>query len=424
MILFKGVRGCAQIWATGAVLLHFTLTPAFADYLVARGDVLELTVIGAQDSAGQHYRLAIDTDGEVALPLLGRIEAAGLSLSKLRSRLYDAMVTRKLFSNPDITVEVVQYRPFYISGDIAKPGAYPYSPGITVRQAAAVAGGYDYMHLASRNLYAEAAEVRGEYKTLWVELVSQEARVAELQAELSDKTALDVERLHAAAVRPDVRSEIVTLEDEKLKTNQVDYQNERTSLSRVVAVTQEQLSALHQQREQEASGIQQQARNVAQARELLQKGLSNSARVEEEEREMTFSQSRLLEVEARIAQARRDLEEYNRKLQKSSDERRALLLLQAQEAVTQLEKTRVRLEAVGEKLLYTAAAGLDRLQGGEHAPQVVIYRESEEHQQRIAADESTKLLPGDSVEIIATPEFPVLPMTPPIAQEPRRPESP
>ena len=81
--------------------------------------------------------------GTVALPLIGQVRARGLTLSQfedaVEERLRDGYLT-----NPRVSAEVMNYRPFYIYGEVGEPGQYPYTNGMTVLNAVAVAGGYTY----------------------------------------------------------------------------------------------------------------------------------------------------------------------------------------------------------------------------------------------------------------------------------------
>jgi polysaccharide biosynthesis/export protein len=83
------------------------------------GNVVEVSVFGAQDFK---RRTTIDIDGHISLPLLGDSRAAGLTLSELRERLRQALVNNNIIRDPDVTAELVEQRPFYISGHVAKPG--------------------------------------------------------------------------------------------------------------------------------------------------------------------------------------------------------------------------------------------------------------------------------------------------------------
>ena len=85
----------------------------------------------------------LGTSGLVALPLVGPLEAVGKSPGELASAITEALAPEYL-RNPRVSVEVLQYRPFFILGEVKAPGSYPYAADVNVRRAAALAGGYTY----------------------------------------------------------------------------------------------------------------------------------------------------------------------------------------------------------------------------------------------------------------------------------------
>jgi protein involved in polysaccharide export with SLBB domain len=85
----------------------------------------------------------IDPSGFVTLPLAGTIKAAGLTPNRLAMELAGKLGSKYL-KNPQVTVEVVEFRPFYIGGEVQKPGAYTYIGGLNVLSAFAIAGGRTY----------------------------------------------------------------------------------------------------------------------------------------------------------------------------------------------------------------------------------------------------------------------------------------
>jgi polysaccharide export outer membrane protein len=79
--------------------------------------------------------------GNITMPLLGQVQAASRTLTELRADITTAL-DRDYIVNPKVSIEVLNYRPFYILGQVASPGSYPYVTGMDVRQAVAIAGGF------------------------------------------------------------------------------------------------------------------------------------------------------------------------------------------------------------------------------------------------------------------------------------------
>ena len=115
-------------------------TVADAGYTLGTGDKIRIIVYGEDDLSGEFQ---VDGSGTVRLPLIGQVAAAGRTI-----RQFEADVTAKLadgyLKSPRVSVEVTNYRPFFILGEVNKPGEYPYVNGMTVVTAVALAGGYTY----------------------------------------------------------------------------------------------------------------------------------------------------------------------------------------------------------------------------------------------------------------------------------------
>lgn len=115
--------------------------PSIKDlYKLGAGDRIRITVYGEPDLSGE---FEVDGSGAVSLPLVGEVHAAGIGVREFENVVRKAFMDGYLV-NPQVSVEVLNYRPFYILGEVKNPGKYAYSSGITVVNAVAMAGGYTY----------------------------------------------------------------------------------------------------------------------------------------------------------------------------------------------------------------------------------------------------------------------------------------
>lgn len=105
------------------------------------GDKLKVTVFGEDKLTGEYE---IDPGGAVSLPLAGTVQAAGLTKPELEQLLSKKFSSEKYLRNPKVTVDIATFRPFYVLGEVEKPGEYPYRSGLNVMSAIAVAGGNTY----------------------------------------------------------------------------------------------------------------------------------------------------------------------------------------------------------------------------------------------------------------------------------------
>lgn len=109
-------------------------------YEVGSGDKLRMTVFNETPLSGE---FVIASDGSLALPLIGSVDAAGLTPRELEKRIAEHFRDGYL-RDPRISIEVLNYRPFYIYGEVQKGGEYPYAVSMSVLTAVALAGGYTY----------------------------------------------------------------------------------------------------------------------------------------------------------------------------------------------------------------------------------------------------------------------------------------
>jgi protein involved in polysaccharide export with SLBB domain len=109
-------------------------------YRLDAGDKVRITVFNETNLSGE---FEIDGKGSLAYPLVGTIEAQGLTPRQLEQAIINRL-NQGYLRDPSVSVEVLSYRPFYILGEVRTPGSYPYVNDMTVLNAVALAGGYTY----------------------------------------------------------------------------------------------------------------------------------------------------------------------------------------------------------------------------------------------------------------------------------------
>jgi polysaccharide export outer membrane protein len=107
-------------------------------YKLGTGDKLRVIVYGEDDLGGT---FDVDGNGYVSLPLIGQVKVGGLSAPEVE-RVITAKFSDGFLKEPRVNVEVSQYRPFYVLGEVNRPGSYPYTDGMSIQNAVADAGGY------------------------------------------------------------------------------------------------------------------------------------------------------------------------------------------------------------------------------------------------------------------------------------------
>ena len=110
--------------------------PPLSAYVIGAGDRIKITVLEIENMT---VETDVATDGSVDLPLVGSIRVAGRTTADVLTE----RLARDFIKDPKVNVEVAKYRPFYVLGQVNKPGSYPFEPELDIRKAAAIAGGFN-----------------------------------------------------------------------------------------------------------------------------------------------------------------------------------------------------------------------------------------------------------------------------------------
>ena len=131
----RGVVG--PLGGDGTLVSHDEITPR-GPYLLDTGDRVRIVVFG-QEGLTNSY--AVDSTGNIAMPLIGAVAASGRSTDML-AREVAAKLRGGFIRDPSVSVEIETYRPFFIMGEVTAGGQFPFVTGMTVQNAVAIAGGF------------------------------------------------------------------------------------------------------------------------------------------------------------------------------------------------------------------------------------------------------------------------------------------
>ena len=159
MFLLVCLAGCSFSFSEPVRTIPPTSTSAPAEYQLGPGDQVRVNVFNQANLSGD---FVVDGGGFVALPLVGPVQANGGTQRELEVAIANALTSSNLLVNPNVTVQIIQFRPFYILGEVSSPGAYPFTTGLTVRNAVAAARGFTY-RANTRRVYIQHAGERDEH---------------------------------------------------------------------------------------------------------------------------------------------------------------------------------------------------------------------------------------------------------------------
>ena len=152
-----GLAGCDGPRGTIIGADAMASTESSSDYRLSPGDKVKVTVFNEEDLTGEFQ---VNESGSVAFPLAGEIPAAGKTMPEFKEHLTRTLRGR-FVRNPKVSVEVANYRPFNVVGEVRNAGQFSYRPGLTMQDAVAMAGGYTY-RANTRLLYVRRADAGGE----------------------------------------------------------------------------------------------------------------------------------------------------------------------------------------------------------------------------------------------------------------------
>jgi len=136
MVLALAMAGCGG----GGAVTGPSITAGPPVYRLAADDKVRVNVYGEEGLTGTYV---IGGNGELSYPLLGSVKAGGLSVPELQAVLTNRL-RRDFVKDAKVSVEITEYRPFFVLGEVNRSGQYPYRVGLTVNAAVATAGGFSY----------------------------------------------------------------------------------------------------------------------------------------------------------------------------------------------------------------------------------------------------------------------------------------
>jgi polysaccharide export outer membrane protein len=423
-----------RLYLTAVVFCCISAVPSLAAYRLSTGDTLEFNAAGASELK---HRAAIGIDGDITLPLIGAVPAAGLTLAELRSSVQKAFAQRvyrrsgpdgheqPIIVSPDeITLTVSEYRPVIMNGDVSKPGEQTFRPSMTVRQAVAQAGGYDFVRFRMSNPVLEQADLRSQYETLWLEFAKGQSLLARLKAELASQTSLDRDEHIETPLSRETTARLEQGETSQLELRNSLHSGEKTFLGQAIQKEANRIALLSKQQANERAGADADTEEVSRLEGLFSKGAVPITRVVDARRAMLLSSTRVLQTISEQARMERERDAMTHKLAQLDDKRRLDLLHDIQDAEVALAVTRAKLQTTGEKLAYAGMLRSQLVNGKGATPTITVFRTVDGRREAVPGDEETELMPGDIVEVALTQYRPPLssqPIETPPAESPAEP---
>lgn len=358
------------------------------EWRASRDEIFEWTAL--------NDTFVVSPGGKLSLPFAGEIDAAGLTPSDVADRIGSRLMEKMgLGRRPDASVEVVEFRPFFILGEVTTPGAFPYQPGMTVLQAVSLAGGVDSEAERPMRLERERIESRGEISLIGLERLALIARKARLEAELGD-----LEKVTFPKELTDLGDDVVArnaMAQEQLifQARQKAIETQIQALDDLAGFLESELGSLGKQLgflDKQIELIEKELGNVS---ALVARGIAPAPREMALERALAQIQSERLTSETGLLRARQEISRTNLlKLELRNNH--------ANEVASSLREVEGELSAVERR----AETALHLLHESETLAPVpidrvtyTIVRNTDAGSEVIEAAETTQVLPGDTVKV-------------------------
>jgi polysaccharide export outer membrane protein len=425
----RAPSGAALRWlGVLSTVLAFCLvgSDAHSAYRLADGDVLNVSVFGVPEL---QTKATIDVDGYISFPLIGKVKVSGLSVDDVRSSLAtmitqhagqssggDAASSLGQITATEITVSVAEYRPVYITGDVVRSGAEPFLPGITVRQAIALAGGVDN----TRGSLSRPSP--DERTTTVIDYARERSRVWRLEQECSlldkidqpaaNSTASEANHSHDDSLAsilsnvpaaPTLLSQIVASETEQLKLDESAWDKEFSYLKQAKEQINGQLKLLLQQQAAQQTEAQQSSRDSQQVQALYSEHLATLDRMAGVRRDSESTSNQLLQVGSLIIQAQRELNDLDERGRQFESDQRIAKVRELEDAKLALAKLTAKLQLLGNTFLMTENPAQPAASPSQQQMLTVsITRDANGTPTFVSANQDTELVPGDTVNINET----------------------
>lgn len=380
------------------------------DRLMVRVVVWDFDKNGITEWGGVSGEYLIAPDGTLQFPLAGAVAARGRTLVELQDEL--AMTLRRnagLAQRPELTIELMESLPVYVLGAAQSPGAVQFRPGLTPRQALALAGGV-YRTAASSDPML-LLRMTGDAKLAAEELRRQEAERHAIEAELAE---LESPAPPAAAPPPadaDLRTRIQAAD----RTARQAQMASLDSLQELLADKSDKLRRQIVLRDQQLAD---QRRDLEDMSQLKEKGLAVNARVTALTGSINDMEAKRLDLEATLLLAEQQLNEAARARVAITDDARSANLQRLSELEAEMAATAIKLDTTDRLLTQAMLAGEIAPEADAGQPAFVITRTTDGVAQQITATPDMALQPGDVLEVTlpqSAPKGPVAALPAPVA---------
>ncbi len=395
-IAICGTQAQAQVAGEYRLDVQDKLRVRVIDWRAPVGDANEWKALSGE--------FVVNPAGFVSLPLVGEVFARNETTSGLASLIADRLQQKVgLSQRPDASVEVIEYRPFYVLGTVATPGGYSYRPQLTALQALSIAGGLLRSAATGGALEREALTSRGELRLLSVEQLSLRIKQARLEAELSNAPQIVMPADIAARNLDRDVARLIREEQLMFDARRESVQSQIASLNSTKVVLSQEIEFLQAKGASLERQYQLARKELENINALAAKGLAASGRQLSLEQNTAQYDTSRLEVSVASLRAKQDLGKMDREVAELRGKARTDTLLSLNEVRTKLAAIAEKLETtqalIANTEAYSPELDLPAAQGEVRRPVFRVTRVVNGSPTSLNLDEADPVLPGDVLTV-------------------------
>ncbi|OCP03396.1 MULTISPECIES: polysaccharide biosynthesis/export family protein [unclassified Ensifer] len=362
-----------------------------AEWQTAEGAVRDWSVVSGEYTVGP--------SGALSLPFIGDLPAAGKTTTEVGEAIGGKMQTLfGLRDRPSASVELAQYRPVYLAGEVQKPGEYPFVPNLTVLKAVSLGGGLRRSESGQRfardyiNAHGESSVQTAERNRLLI-------RRARLQAEIADKGGIELPKDLQGVSGID---KLLANETALMASRDRKQKLQLKSLADLKSLLESEIQSLAKKSDTQNRQLELVMEDREKIEGLAEKGLALSQRKLQLEQRVAELQAAVLDIDTASLKAKQDVSKAAQDDTNLRNDWDAQLAQDLQNTEAELDTLSIKLgtsrDLMAEALLQSAEAAQMKDNTAEAAITYSIIRERDGKPTEVAADENTPVLPGDVIK--------------------------
>lgn len=390
-------------------------TKATAEFLVGTGDTIRVSISGLPLSGAE---ARVDIDGYLNLAWFGRIKAADRSIPDILDDVQQMAAGRIIkryttegvlsliqLSAEDVYLEVVEYQPVIVSGDVAHPGEMAFRPNLTARGAIAIAGGARSSLLTGVTVTDPAQIIRwqNDYSSAALDHAAALVRLWRITAEIDQNYDAEVPGIDQVAVSAEVLGNLTNEQVLLMASTRKNEDGDRLFLATSLDQVRKRSEILILQKEKQAEVLAFDEEDEARVQALFERGLVPVSQLADIRRNTVLSATRLLDLEENLSRFELDAIRLQRQLDEYEEVRLTALLFERTQVNKNVLDARLRMDMLLQNLsgISSEAGATDVLM--DLGVTVIVYRRIGGQLETFKLDLDGEVYPGDTLEITLEP---------------------